>query len=188
MALVLGLLGIDDARVALNNRKPQVISPSELSRTEAEWLELRNAELDLEEAISTSGTLEVDALLVPLALPGGGPTRMLVETRDPRRLELFRQLHFGQDSEAQKAAFRLAQHEALHPRSTLRGLRLRGMVARSNAAKLTSLAQEGGLSLDPAAFILVEGREPSPGRGFFFLAMALAALIKAVTLLRRKNA
>lgn len=171
--------------MALGNRVPHAVPIQDPIPSPWAWLELQGGRLDLAEAISTSGTVDVVALLVPLRAPEGGPVRVLVETRAPRHLELFRQLHFGPDNEDEKAAFLQAHREALLVAGPVQGLRLRGFIARSNAAKLRALAQEGGLELHPEAFILVAGGSPARLRAGFFLLVALAGLLKVLRMGRR---
>ncbi len=176
---VLAFLGGDDLWVVLGNRSPKVHQHSLDIPAAHHWLRIEGARLDLAEAINTSGTLEVTALLAPLRL-GEGPVKVLVETRDAARIELFKRYHLGPDTEQEKAAFRAQHGEALLAPVTVEGLRMRGLVVRSNRSKLQDMARAGGLNLAPEVLILVEGERPSPWRGGFFLLMAIAGGIKAL--------
>lgn len=183
---VLAFLGGDDLWVAFQNSAPHV----RVQRLDAEphqhWLRFEGARIDLAEAINTTGTLDVQGLLAPLYLEPGGPVQVLLETRDPERITWFKRYHFGPDNDTEKAAF-LAQHrEALKPATPVQGLRMRGLVARSNHRKLAQLARDGGLNLAPDALILVEGERPSPWRGLFFMAVALAGAVKVWTMGRSR--
>lgn len=187
VCLFLAWLGIEDLRIAWRNPSPQRLSPATPGPVK-DWLDVEGV-LDLAEAINTSGRVEVEALLVPLVIQAGdrAPIRFLLETRDPKRLEPFKQLHFGQDSEEAKAAFQRANAERLAPRLTVRGLRMDGFAARANANRLRKLALETGLSLAPDVTLLVEGREPSPKRGMLFSAIALAGFLRLAWGLRPRR-
>ncbi len=185
---VLGFLGGDDLWVALQNRTPHVHQNSLDVPAGQHWLRFEGARMDLVEAINTTGTVEVQGLLAPLRLPSGGAVKVLVETRDAARIELFKRYHFGPDTEVDRAAFREQHHAELLSVVSVQGLRMRGLVARSNHGKLRDMAKEGGLDLAPDALILVEGETPSPWRGSFFLLVALAGLTKVVLMGRRKTA
>lgn len=185
---VLAFLGGDDLWVFFQNRVPHVRVGSLDVPPGQHWLRFERVTVDLPEAINTTGTVEVQGLLVPLRIGERGPVKVLLETRDAARIALFTRYHFGPDTEAEKAGF-LAQHrDALQARTTVQGMRMRGLVARSNHRKLRQLAQEGGLDLAPDALILVEGERPSPWRGSFFLLVALAGLVKVVHMGRQKEA
>lgn len=184
---VLGFLGGDDLWVALQNRAPHVRVNTLEAAPHEHWLRFEGARLDIAEAINTTGTVEVQGLLAPLRAGEGGPVKVLVETRDAARIDLFKRYHFGPDTEADKAAFREQHREALLASVPVQGLRMRGLVARSNHGKLRQMAQEGGLQLAPDALILVEGETPSPWRGSFFLLVALAGLVKVVLMGRRAS-
>ena len=85
ICLLLLWLGWNDLSLLLRNPKPQTIGLEELVRTgpPRDWLHVTGGYQDLTEAISTSGSVDLDAFLVPLKtylrgalLPGPG--------RDPR--------------------------------------------------------------------------------------------------------
>lgn len=183
---VLGFLGGDDLWVTLHNRAPHVLADTLDAGPHQHWLRFEGARLDLAEAINTTGTLDVQGLLAPLRLPSGGPVKVLVETREAGRIELFKQFHFAPATEAEKAAFRETHKDALLARVTVQGMRMRGLVARSNHRKLRDMARAGGLDLAPDALILVEGESPSPWRGLFFSLMGLAGLVKAFLMGRKR--
>ena len=176
VSLFLAILGGDDLYVGLRNPRPQVLE-APFDGPLREWIEVRGAAYDLEEAISTSGRVELEALLVPLR-SGQRPVRIFLETRAPSRLDLFRSLHFGPDTAEEKEAFRRTHASGLKGSLSVRGLRMRGLVAASNARKLRTLVMENGLDLAPDVAILVEDQEPPRWRGYFFLAVALAGLAR----------
>ena len=106
VCLVLLWLGWTDISFFLANRTPAQLSIQQLERfgPPRDWLQITGGRLDLEQAISTSGTLELDALLVPLkSAPDVEKLALLVETRDPGLLELFRTYHFMLDTPSEQA-------------------------------------------------------------------------------------
>lgn len=183
---VLGFLGGDDLWVALQNRAPHLLVNRLDAGTHQHWLRFEGAKVDLAEAINTTGTVDVQGLLAPLRLPQGGPVKVLLETRDAARIDLFKRYHFGPETEADKALFLEQHRNTLLAPVPVQGLRMRGLVARSNHRKLRQMAQEGGIELAPDTLILVEGETPSPWRGSFFLLVALAGIAKALLMGRPK--
>jgi hypothetical protein len=84
VCLVLLFLGVSDLILWFNNQAPHHVSIDELEqkRTPGEWLEVTSGYQDLDRAISTSGSLEMEALLVPLVMhPDQEQIHVMVETR-----------------------------------------------------------------------------------------------------------
>jgi hypothetical protein len=180
--LLLFLGGVDLLTFARNPR-PRGVTAAELERggAPARWLRVEGGEAELLEAISTSGTLELEALLVPLRSPGSSaPPRVFVETRDARALELFREYHFALDADAEREAFRRERASELRrvQVQVFQGMILGGLLGRSNRAKLLELARQSGFQVSEDLLILVEGKEPSPLRGAAFALLGLAGAIK----------
>jgi hypothetical protein len=181
ICLVLIYLGWADLDLYLRNQTPLPIPLAELERQGAprEWLTIQGAYPDFSQAISTSGSLEVDAVLLPLKRsPEADAFRIVAETRDPAFLELFRTYHFVLETEEEKSAF-LAEHQAqlAGPRD-LTGVVVTGSIASGNRDKLLELAKEIGLPVSEDVIFVSEGKEIAAIRGFFFLGLALLALVK----------
>ncbi len=184
ICLVLVYLGWADVDLYLRNKTPQPIPLAELERQGAprEWLTIQGAYPDFLQAISTSGSLDVDAVLLPLKRsPEAAEFRIVVETRDPKFLELFRTYYFVLETEAERAAF-LTEHQAelASPRS-LTGVVATGSVASGNRDKLLKLAKEIGLPISNDVIFVSEGKKIEAFRGFFFLGLALLALVKILS-------
>lgn len=184
VCLVLFYLGWDDVSLFLRNRAPQTVDIAAVEQNGAprEWLHVTGGTLDLNEAISTSGSIELDALLIPLKSdPAVAGFRVLVETRDPRLLDLFQTYHFKLDSALEKERF-LAEHrkDFLTVRD-VRGTLITGLVATGNRDKLATLAREVGMNVADDVVFIAEGKEPPRFRGFFFLTVAILALLKLLT-------
>lgn len=183
VCLLLVWLGGADLATALRNRAPSPVRIEDLSRwgAPADWLRIEGGVQDLGEAISTSGTLELEALLVPLSAPGAtGPARVLVEIRDPEALALFRGLHLEGDTEAQKEAFAREHRAALRFQRPVTGMVARGLVARANRDLLARLAREAGFEVVPDTLFLTEGAAPAPLRGGLFFGLGCLGLVELV--------
>ncbi|MBI5549469.1 MAG: hypothetical protein HY901_36750 [Deltaproteobacteria bacterium] len=183
VCLVLLVLGGSDVAVWARNQQPHRVALAELERgsAPAAWLHIEGGRFDLAEAISTSGTVELEALLVPLtANRAGGPVRVLVETRDPKALELFGRLHLGLDTPAEREEFLRAKEGELRAVRDVTGMVLTGLTARANRDALLGLAREAGFQVSPQALFIIEGKEPQPVRGFAFLLLGALGVAKLV--------
>jgi len=188
ICLVLLYLGWSDTALWLRNPEPAAVTIAELEggNVPREWLRVSGGYMDLTEAISTSGSLEIDAFLVPLKSSAGAEGfHVLVETRDPKVLELLRTYHFTFESAEEQEAF-LREHAG-----EFRGVReitamvAGGLVASGNRDKLMQLAKGLGMQVPPDVIFLSEGKSPERWRGFFFLGVGLLGLIKALTLWKK---
>lgn len=183
ICLVLIWLGWADVGLYLRNQTPQSIPLAELERQGAprEWLTIQEAYPDFLQSISTSGSLQIDAVLVPLKRsPDTAEFRVVAEVRDPQFLDRFRTYHLLLDTEAEKAAF-LQQHAAeLTGRRDLTGLVVTGTVASGNRDKLLELAKEVNLPVANDVIFISEGKQIAYIRGFFFMGLGLVALAKLI--------
>lgn len=187
ICLVLIWLGWTDVSLFLHNRTPQNISATELVQNgpPREWLHVTGGYQDLLEGISTSGTLELEAFLIPLRLsPGVQPIDILVETRDPQILQRLQDYYFTFDSAAQQQAYLEAHAEDFLGRRDITGMLVGGLVASGNKDKLLKLAREEGLDISENIIFLSEGKEPPKFRGFFFLGLGLLGLLKVGSMLK----
>ncbi|BCA80398.1 hypothetical protein [Desulfuromonas sp. AOP6] len=187
ICLVLLWLGWTDVSLFLRNRTPQSVSVADLIQNgpPREWLHVTGGYQNLLEGISTSGTLELEAFLIPLRLsPGAQPIDILVETRDPHIIQLLQDYYFKFDSTAEQQAYQEAHAGDFLGRRDITGMLVGGLVASGNKDKLLKLAQEEGLDISENIIFLSEGKEPARIRGFFFLGLGLLGLLKVGSMWR----
>jgi len=190
VCLFLLFLGAVDLRLWLNNPTPAPVAVAELEagNPPREWLMVQGGTLNLEEAISTSGTVELEALLVPLTgNPGQTRYRILVETRDPVLMELFRTYNFKLDTLPEKERFLEENRAGFHPVRTVEGMVVTGLIASGNRDKLLKLARAVGMDIAPEVIFISEGKTPGKWRGVFFLAAGLLGLARVLTWRRSAN-
>jgi hypothetical protein len=110
---------------------------------------------------------------------------VLVETRNPRILELLATYHFQLESAEAKENY-LKEHAAeFRGVRDVTGMVVSGLVASGNRDKLMKLAREVGMQVPPDVLFLSEGKEPGRWRGFFYLGVGLLALIKVLMLWKK---
>ncbi len=183
ICLVLLYLGWTDASLFLRNPSPQVVSIEELERQGAsrEWLDIRGGFADLKQAISTSGSVELDALLVPLkSHPDQEGFKVLVETRDPRLMEPFKTYHFKIDTVFEKETFLAENLDKFTQKWSPSGTLIEGIIASGNRDKLMELAQQLGMQVPEDVIFLSEGKQPASVRGFLFIGVAVLGLAKLI--------
>lgn len=184
VCLVLLFLGVTDLRLWFNNQTPQTITIDALEQTGAprEWLQITRGYQDLDRAISTSGSVEMEALLVPLVThPDQEQITIMVETRDPHQLKLFQDYHFFTDTLPEKRAFRAKYGAEFKGQREITGMLVAGLIARGNHQKLIKLAKETNLNISDDVIFLSEGKEPDKWRGVFFTLVGLLGLFKVLT-------
>jgi len=184
VCLVLLFLGVSDLNLWFNNQDPQPVSIETLEQigAPAEWLEVKAGYQDLDRAISTSGSLEMEALLVPLvAHPEQEQIHVMVENRDPHQLKLFQDYHFFTDTLPEKKEFRRKHGAEFKGQREITGMLVAGLIARGNQQKLIDLAKETDLNIAENVIFLSEGKEPDKWRGVFFTLMGLLGLFKVFT-------
>jgi len=191
VCMLLLWLGWNDLSLLLHNPEPQVITLDQLTRNgpPREWLRVTGGYEDLAEAISTSGSLELEAFLVPLKSAPADPTfQVLVETRDPRIIDLLQTYYFKLDSPAAQEQFRAEHRQDFNGRRDVTGMVVGGLVASGNRDKLMSLARQLGMEVPENVIFISEGKEPASWRGFIFVALALAGLVKFALMWKQKPA
>jgi len=184
VCLVLLYLGVSDLQLWFSNRSPRPVTISQLEEHGApqEWLQVTAGYQDLDRAISTSGSLEMEALLVPLvADPDQEQIKVLVETRDPRLLKLFQEYHFFTDTLPQKQEFRLSYGAEFKGQRDVTGMLAGSLIVRSNQQKLLDLARQTGLNIAEDVIFLSEGKQPGQWRGIFFTVVGLLGLVKVLS-------
>lgn len=185
---VLIYLGSSDLFLWFNNQAPRSISIQQLEQLgpPQEWLHVTGGFQDLDRAISTSGSVEMEALLVPLlSAPGQAQIRVLVETRSPYLLQLFQEYHFLTDTVPEKRAFREEYAEVFTGQREVTGMLVSGLIASGNQQKLMKLATQTGLEIADDVVLLSEGKQPGKWRGVFFTVVGILGLIKV--LMRKKE-
>jgi hypothetical protein len=188
ICLVLLYLGWTDLTLLLRNPSPTTLPIEDLERGSVprEWLHVTGGQLNLLEAISTSGSIELESFLVPLkSSPEAKTFQVLVETRNPRVLELLAMYHFQLDSAEAKAAYLQAHAAEFQGRREVTGMVVSGLVASGNRDKLMKLAEDVGMQVPADVLFLSEGKEPGRWRGFFYLGVGLLGLIKVLMLWKK---
>lgn len=181
ICLVLLFLGGSDLILWFNNQNAEAIGIDNLEQKGAprEWLKVSDGYQDLDRAISTSGSVKMEALLVPLLTnPEQEEIRVLVETRNPHLLQLFQEYHFLSDTIPDKEAFRSKFAAEFKGQREVTGMLVAGLVARGNQQNLLKLAKETELRIADDVIFISEGKEPDRLRGVFFTLIGLLGLIK----------
>jgi len=187
VCLLLLFLGGSDLFLWYNNQTPLsvTIDALEASGAPRDWLHVTDGHQDLDRAISTSGSIELEALLIPLTgAPGQEQIRVLIETRNPHLLELFKKYHFFADTLPDKQAVRAQYAAEFLGQRDITGMLMGGFIAKGNRQKLLELAQQTGLAIDQDVILLSEGKEPERWRGVFFAVVGLLGLVRVLS---RKN-
>lgn len=191
VCFVLLFLGVHDLLLMLRNPEPAVISiaDAENKRIPREWLTIEGGVWDLREAISTSGTIEVEAYLVPLRSSADpqAPIHVMVETRDPGVVNLLSTYTFNFDSETEREAFVAANLGQFTGRHDVTGMEVSGLIASGNRDKLLSLARDEKMPVADDVLFISEGKVPGKISGLFFTLMAVLGLVKVFQLMRRKG-
>jgi len=188
ICLVLLYLGWTDIALFLRNPSPAAVSIEELEKGNVprEWLHVTGGNLNLLEAISTSGSVEIESFLVPLkSSPEEKSFSVLVETRNPRILELLATYHFNLETAEEKEAYFKANAAEFQGLRDVTGMVVSGLIASGNRDKLMKLAKEVGMQVPPDVLFLSEGKEPGRWRGIFYLGVGLLGLIKVLMLWKK---
>lgn len=181
VCLVLLYLGGSDLNTLRRNLSPLSVPIAELESGEPtqEWMIIEGGYVDLLEAISTSGSVEVSAFLVPLkAAAGAEDYRVLVETRAPAIVDALRTYHFKLDSEFEQKRYVEEHRELFFGRRDVTGMTTGGLIGMRNRDQLARLERNYGIDLPDDVILFSEGKEPARVRGFFFTGIALLGLIK----------
>ena len=184
ICLVLLFLGVNDLLLWFNNQLSQTITISQLEQHGApqEWLNVKAGYLDLDRAISTSGSVEMEALLIPLVThPDQQRIHVMVETRAADLLRLFREYHFFTDTIPEKQAFRSKHAAVFKGQRDVTGMLVAGLIVRGNQQKLMKLARQTGLDVADDVIFLSEGKQPGKWRGVFFTVVGLLGMIRVLT-------
>jgi len=188
LSLVLLFLGYTDMSLYLNNTKAQEIDITGLINGEEtqEKLIVRGGYLDLKNAVSTSGSIELDALLVPLTEePGRQPFKVFVETRDPEIIKLVQKYQFEMDTEFLRKKFFEENKDKFYPQLTIEAMKFSSIVANRNQVKIIKLLRSVGLDVEDDVVFIAEGKQPPKYRGIFFLIVGLLGLLKSYDMFKK---
>ncbi|ADU66984.1 hypothetical protein LGV61_11335 [Desulfurispirillum indicum] len=185
ICMLLLYLAWGDMQITLRNGAPETVSARDvyLDGYPREWLELKGGYLDLQRAISTSGTVELDALVLPL-MPDrryDGEIRILVETRDEELLHHFAQYHFRSPTQEQKRRYLEEHLDAFHPQRDIIGLVATGSASQRNRGKILDIAASAGLDIHPEVIYVSEGNTPPRYRGWFYLIVGVLGIARVLT-------
>ncbi|PLX78603.1 MAG: hypothetical protein C0616_14290 [Desulfuromonas sp.] len=188
ICLVLLYLGGNDLLFWGCNQQPVTVRVEALATAPPpqEWLVLEGGYLDLLEAISTSGTIEVEAFLVPYRQFAGDDYRVMVETRDPAIVDTLTTYHFKLDSAREQADYRQQHPGAFELHRPVTGTVIGGLIRNNNKQRLQRLTKEFGVEVPDEVVFISEGKEPPFWRGFFFFCVGLLGMGKVV-LWKRKT-
>ncbi|MBW2451317.1 MAG: hypothetical protein JRF07_03070 [Deltaproteobacteria bacterium] len=181
VCLVLLFLGGNDLLISWQNPSPVHVTIAELETAPPprEWVYITDGHQDLDRAISTSGTIELDALLIPLLKnPEQQRIHVLVETHRPELLDIFREYHFFADTLPAKKALREKHPNDFKGSRNVTGMLASGLVAKGNREKLLKLAQQTGMDLDNNIILVSENKTPNTWRGMFFFFIGILGLSK----------
>jgi hypothetical protein len=190
ICLVLLFLGVTDLRTWISNPSPQSVSIADIEQDGAprEWLHITNGHQDLDRAISTSGSVELEALLIPLLLhPDQEKISVLIESRSEHLLRLFKEYHFFTDTVPEKQEFRRKYADAFKGQKDVTGMMVSGLIVRSNQQKLLDLAKQTGMNVSDNVIFISEGKEPGKWRGIFFTVVGLLGLFRVFTTKKQKE-
>lgn len=179
---VLLFLGVTDLQLLFNNPEPAVVTIEEVEQNGAprEWLTIEGGFWNLEQAISTSGTIELEAFLVPLrsTKDPAAPIRVVFETRDPEIVKLLQTYYFTFDSLEEQATFRGENDEMFFGQHDVTGMLLGGLIESGNRDKLVKLANELQMPITDDVVLLTVGKSPEKFRGYFFVIIAFLGALK----------
>lgn len=184
VCLVLLILGVTDLNLLFNNPEPAVVDIAALEAGDVprEWLTVEGGYWNLEQAISTTGTIELEAFLIPLrSTPDpDGPIRVIFESNDPQIVELLKTYYFSMDSLEQQAEFREQNNEMFFGQHQVTAMLVGGLIESGNRDKLVELARELKMPVDDQVLLLSQGKEPERFRGYFFTLIAVLGTLKFI--------
>lgn len=181
ICLVLLYLGGADLNNLRRNYQIQPISIAELERSEPpqEWLAIDGGYVDLLQAISTTGSVEVSAFLVPLKISRDAQDyRVLLETRDPAIVDALKTYHFKLETEQQQQQYVQEHQELFFGRRDVSGMVMSGLISLNNQNRLAKLENDYGVDLPENVILFSENQKPARVRGFLFVGVALLGMFK----------
>lgn len=181
ICLVLLFLGGSDLNTLRRNYQIQAISIAELESQvpPQEWLSIEGGYVDLLQAISTSGSVEVSAFLVPLKISRDAQDyRVLLETRAPAIVDALKTYHFKLDNQQDQQRYVQEHQELFFGRRDVSGMIMSGLINLNNKNRLAKLERDYGIDLPEDVIFFSEDKEPAKIRGFLFVGVALLGMFK----------
>ncbi|PLX88106.1 MAG: hypothetical protein C0618_05265 [Desulfuromonas sp.] len=189
VCLLLGWLGYNDVSVYLRNQTPGVATINQVAAQDIsqEWLQITGGYQDLLQAINMSGTMEIDAFLVPLKTTRTAEELLVwYETRNPRIVSALKTYYFKLDTDEARARFIEQNKELFFGQRNITGMTVSNLIADSNKNKLEKLLKEMNIPVSDKVVFVSEGKEPEKIRGFFFVAMAMLGIFKFLLGVKKK--
>jgi hypothetical protein len=184
LCLVLLFLGFTDLQLLFNNPEPEVVSITELEQNGAprEWLTIEGGYWNLEQAISTTGSIELEAFLIPLrsTQDPNAEIRVIFESRDPEIIDLLKTDSFSFDTLEERDKFREENSELFFGQHTVTGMLIGGLIEKGNRDKLVGLAKDLNMPVSDDVILLSQGKTPEKFRGFFFVIVAILGTLKFI--------
>ena len=184
LCLVLLFLGFTDLQLFFNNPEPAVVSISELEQDGAprQWLSIEGGYWNLEQAISTTGSIELEAFLIPLRSSKNpdADIRVIFESRDPQIIQLLKTDGFSFDTLEERNAFRKENQDLFFGQHNVTGMLIGGLIESGNRDKLVELARELQMPISDDVILLSQGTKPEKFRGFFFVIVAILGTLKFI--------
>jgi hypothetical protein len=190
ICLVLIFLGGSDLQLFFRNPQPMPVKVAELEQQvpKQEWLAIREGHYNLLEAISTSGSVEVNAFLIPLKTsPDAKDYRVLVETRKPQIVDALKFYHFKLETDLEKQKYLEDHRKLFFGQREVTGMVMSGLIGRNNRNRLAKLSKDYGIEVPEDVIFFTEGKVPAKFRGFFFVGVALLGLVKLATTWRKRR-
>ncbi|MBN1957651.1 MAG: hypothetical protein JXQ81_04620 [Desulfuromonadales bacterium] len=181
VCLLLAWLGYSDLRVLLNNPEPLDVTVAELetSGIPREWLHVQDGVQDLLQAINMSGSMNIDAFLVPLKRTAASQTmKIWFETRDPEIINALKTYYFTLESDQQRSKFIADNRQLFFGIRPVTGMAAAGLVADSNQNKLKKLLEQMNIPVSEETIFISEGKQPARWRGIFFTLIAVVGVVK----------
>lgn len=186
--LVLLYLGYRDLNALRHNYKIQPVSIADLEGGEPpqQWLTIEGGYVDLLQAISTTGSVEVSSFLVPLKSASDTQDyRVLIETRAPAIVDALKTYHFKLDSVQEQQRYVQEHQELFFGRRDVSGMVLSDLINLNNQNRLAKLKSDYGVDVPENVILFTEDKEPARVRGFLFIGVALLGLFKVFSLWKK---
>jgi hypothetical protein len=182
--LVLLYLGGSDLNTLRHNYKIQPVSIADLEGGEPpqQWLAIEGGYVDLLQAISTTGSVEVSSFLVPLkSASDTRDYRVLVETRAPAIVDALKTYHFKLESVEEQQQYVKEHQELFSGRRDVSGMVLSDLINVNNQNRLAKLKSDYGVDVPENVILFTEDKEPARIRGFLFVGVALLGLFRVIS-------
>lgn len=190
VCIILAWLGYSDLKILIRNPEPLSITVSELETSGAprEWLRIEDGTQDLLQAINMSGSMNIDAFLVPLKRnAASGTMKIWFETRDPKIINALKTYYFILETDQDRNDFISKNSRLFFGKRIITGMAAESLVANSNRNKLKKLLQQMDVPVSEETIFISEGKQPARWRGIFFTLIAVVGFIKIFLSFARQN-